>query len=326
MPNALKLLFEKLAALPRPGRPLTSEGQMTKWVVAARKEVNKDGTIKIDDARLGWLVASAVVVSVLQRVRQDNGDALFLLKGGSYLQYRLGLSTRSTKDVDGLIRGELDSFLAQLDDALRDPWGEVTFRRTEVEVIDVPGKLIQPRRFDVKLLIRGEVWRSIQIELSPDEADIGIESEKLPAPKLHGFALPDPDQLFGISLRSQIAQKLHAVTDPHQPPEYRNDRARDLADLVLLRDTAAAEGTPTLDEIRDTVVKVFRDRAAEAVAAERTPRTWPPTVVRYDHWEKDHAKAASECGLTMTLDEAVVTINAWIAQIDKATSRVGSPA
>ena len=37
-------------------------------------------------------------------------------------------------------------------------------------------------------------------------------------------------------MRFQIAQKLHAVTDPHEPPDLINDRARDVVDLLLLRD------------------------------------------------------------------------------------------
>jgi hypothetical protein len=191
---------------------------------------------------------------------------LFLLKGGSYLQYRLGLSTRATKDVDGLTRGELDTFLMQLDDVLTHPWGAPTFQRSDLEVIDTPGKLMKPGRFDLKVMVRSDVWRNVKIEISSDEADIGSENELLPAPKLHAFALPDPDQLFGVTLRGQISQKLHAITDPHQPPEYRNDRARDLVDLVILRRTAEAEAAPTAAQLREMAVKVFDERAAGARA------------------------------------------------------------
>ena len=48
----------------------------------------------------------------------------------------------------------------------------------------------------------------------------------------------------------QIAQKLHAVSDPHDPPIWVNDRPRDVPDLLLLRDLVREAGAPTLAEIR----------------------------------------------------------------------------
>jgi hypothetical protein len=50
-------------------------------------------------------------------------------------------------------------------------------------------------------------------------------------------------------MRFQIAQKIHAVSDPHEPPDSINDRARDVVDLLLLRDLAAETGNPMLAEI-----------------------------------------------------------------------------
>jgi hypothetical protein len=81
------------------------------------------------------------------------------LKGGTLLQHRLNATTRSTKDVDGLVRGDLDAFLLELEDAFAEPWGPLTLRRGEVEVVNVPTRLIKPRRFDVILEIRGSTWR-----------------------------------------------------------------------------------------------------------------------------------------------------------------------
>ena len=59
----------------------------------------------------------------------------------------------------------------------------------------------------------------------PDEAGIGQEFEAIEPPPLSGFGLPDPDSLVGIAMRFQIAQKLHAVSDRHEPPDSINDRA-----------------------------------------------------------------------------------------------------
>jgi hypothetical protein len=318
MANSFRALLDRLAKLAQPKQHLTSKGLLDKWVIAARNEVNQAEDVSVDEARLGWLVASAVVVATMQRARNDDGDALFLLKGGSYLQYRLGLATRPTKDIDGLVRGELEPFLDRLDHVLDEPWGELTFDRGPVEIIDVPGMVIKPRRFEVRLQVRGVTWRKVRVELSPDEADIGSEADALPGPRLHGFRLPDPDGLFGITLRSQIAQKLHASTDPHQPPDFKNDRARDLVDLILLRRTAEQEGAPSLADIRASVGKVFASRAEEARGDGRDPRNWPSLAVAHEHWAGDYASAAQRCGVEFTL--AVDYINSWIEDIDQATN------
>ncbi|SEA79794.1 hypothetical protein SAMN02910418_02439 [Bowdeniella nasicola] len=46
-------------------------------------------------------------------------------------------------------------------------------RRGEVGMIDVPTRLVKPRRFDIILSLRGVTWRRVQFEVSPDEAGIG---------------------------------------------------------------------------------------------------------------------------------------------------------
>lgn len=243
---------------------------------------------------------------------------MFLLKGGTWLQHRLNATARTTKDVDGLVRGDIDAFLVVLDAALVAPWGPLTLRRGPVEVIDVPTRVIKPRRFDLILELRGVTWRRVQFEISPDEAGIGDTFEAVEPAPLDRFGLPDPDGLVGIAMRYQIAQKLHAASDPHDPPASINDRPRDIPDLLLLRDLVREIGSPTLPEIRAAAMAVFATRAAEATQLGRTPRHWPPTIVGHPHWADDYRRAATSAGLTLTLDEAVTQANAWITDIDAA--------
>ena len=94
---------------------------------------------------------------------------------------------------------------------------------------------------------------SVQIEVSPDEGHAGATPEQIPSPPLAAFGLPTPDHLTILSMRYQIAQKVHASTDPHDPPAFVNDRARDVVDLLLLRDLIDANGHPTLAEVRSAV-------------------------------------------------------------------------
>jgi len=180
--------------------------------------------------------------------------------------------------------------------------------------------VVKPRRFDVRVSLRGQVWRRIQVEIAPDEAGAGAEQDMLTPPGLAHFGLPDPDFLVGIALRYQIAQKIHACTDPHDPPDERNDRARDVVDLLLLRDLAATEGAPSFAQLREACVALFAARASDARSLSRAQRGWPPAVVAHPHWTNDYAKAAHQGGVGVTLDQAVEQLNAWIARIEAARS------
>lgn len=305
----------RLATLLATLRPKTKQPVSTKvlntWIAQAEDQLGDEAR----GGRLGWLVASSVAVAAVQRALDGDGRQLFLLKGGTLLQHRLSATARSTKDVDGLIRGDMDAFVAALEVVLDEPWGPLTLRRGEVEVIDVPTTIIKPRRFDIILELRGVTWRRIQFEVSHDEAGIGGEHEAIEPPPLAGFGLPDPDALVGIAMRFQIAQKLHAVTDPHEPPGSINDRARDVVDLLLLRDLIATTGRPTLAEVREAGIRVFEARAAEAAKLGRPTRGWPPTINVHGHWANDYARAAASGGIKLSLGDAVTEANDWIAAI-----------
>ncbi|GAB7143114.1 hypothetical protein LRC484719_17020 [Mycobacterium riyadhense] len=121
-------------------------------------------------------------------------------------------------------------------------------------------------------------------------------------------------------MRFQIAQKMHAVSDPHEPPDSINDRARDVVDLLLLRDLAAETGSPSLAEIQAAGSALFQARADEAkqLGLPARKRKWPPTVVGHAHWGNDYKRAAASASIELSLDAAVAAINAWIGQVDQA--------
>ncbi|MPY80476.1 MAG: hypothetical protein GEV04_18870 [Actinophytocola sp.] len=313
-----EFIGSRLSALLRPLKPKTkqpvSATVLNNWIAQAEGKLGPEAK----GGRLGWLVASSVAIAALQRAIDADGRQLFLLEGGTLLQHRLNVTARATKDVDGLVRGDLDAFLLALEDALAEPWGPLALRCGEVEVVDVPTRTIKPRRFDIFIELRGVTWRRIQFEVSADEAGIGDDFEAIDPPPLTGFGLPDPDMLVGIAMRFQIAQKFHAVSDPHDPPGSVNDRARDVVDLVLLRDLAAVTGRPTLIEIRAGATAVFEGRAEEAQQLGLPPRAWPPTVVVHAHWADDYARAAASADITLSLEEAVAEVNKWVFAIDDA--------
>jgi len=74
----------------------------------------------------------------------------------------------------------------------------------------------------------------------------GLES--VPTPRAGFFGITTPDHLFGIAMAYQVAQKLHAATDPDDPPEFLNDTGDRSVELVEVGDPCAdepcAEGRP----------------------------------------------------------------------------------
>jgi hypothetical protein len=275
------------------------------------------GSTGIVERRLGWIVASSVAIGALQRAVHTDGQPRFLLKGGTYLEVRLGLRSRATSDIDALFRGDFEEFLATLDSCL-EPWGVLQLSRSEVTTIENARRVVKPRRFRLQMSIKGKPWRAVDIEVAPTEGHMDEVVEAVPAPPLSHFGLPSPAELAGIALDYQVAQKLHGGTDPHQPPDAANLRARDLVDLLLLRD-AFYRDADDLRGLRAACADLFAARYAEAEQLQVEPRSWPPQVVAYRHWHRDYAGAAGEVGIGFTIDAAAAQVNEWIAEIDAAT-------
>jgi hypothetical protein len=119
-------------------------------------------------------------------------------------------------------------------------------------------------------------------------------------------------------MRYQVAQKVHAATGLHAPPEFFNDRPRDVVDLLLMRDLARRTGEPGLVAIREAIADTFAVRAIEAEALGWPGRTWPTRLLAYPHWEVGFAKCAEQAELGLTLEESVSQVNAWLDEIDTA--------
>lgn len=306
-------LSSRLRGLTPKQKQPNSATVLNNWIARAEQDLGID-----EGGRLGWLVASTIVTAALQRAVAPDGQSRFLLKGGTMHQHRLTIPTRATKDLDGLIRGDIEDFIADLDSILSQPWGPIGFKRSAVRVIDTPAKVIKPRRFQVALTLRGVTWRRVQVEVSPDEGSAGEAGEAFPAPELAGFGLPDPDRLVGLAMRYQIAQKLHASTDPHDPPQSVNDRARDVVDLLLLKNLVGDANALKPADIRTAAVDIFMARGTEARALGRTTRAWPPRMTSHPHWVNDYARAAESAHVLLQFDDAITILNSWIDEIDRA--------
>ncbi|MDR2620826.1 MAG: hypothetical protein LBC29_06925 [Propionibacteriaceae bacterium] len=75
--------------LPAKKRPIPSARALDKWISDAQKQTG------VAAQRLGWILASTVVVAALQRAATVEQMPMFLVKGGVYIELQLGLKART---------------------------------------------------------------------------------------------------------------------------------------------------------------------------------------------------------------------------------------
>ena len=125
----------------------------------------------------------------------------------------------------------------------------------------------------------------------------------MPAISIDDLGLFGPKTVLCLSLRYQIAQKIHACTERSEDKE--NDRSRDLIDLILLRDLVE-----DLAGVRKACVRTFEVRGKH---------TWPPELTIEPSWPAIYAAEAKKYGFHIeTVEEAVELLRAFIAEIDAA--------
>lgn len=254
--------------------------------------------------RLQRWIMFMIVLAALDRARDDKGAPLFLLKGGAAMELRLKLEARTTKDIDTVFRESMKSVLDRLDETLQQGWGDFTFERTAPEAI----KDTRSVRLAIKLSYRAKRWGTVPLEVAPAEGDSGNDVETLDAIDIGHFGLDGPDRVPCLGVRYQIAQKVHACTEPPLEGKAENPRFHDLIDLILLSDLVADDGWPA---VRSACIDTFESRARHG---------WPPEVVVYPSWPAAFAALAADQGFAITdVEEAASQVREMIARIDAAT-------
>ncbi len=257
--------------------------------------------------RLRRWMTMMVMIGALDRVQADPDQPLFLVKGGVAMELRLRQGARATRDLDMVFLGDPEQLLAALDAALAVPYSLFSFERGAAEPIGTT----QSQRLDVKVAFNGRSWATVRLEISPPEGRSGDESQVLDAISIEDFGLIGPEKVRCLSIRYQIAQKLHACTEVF-PPGRENDRFRDLIDLLLLRAL-----NPHLTAIRHACVDIFASRAKHA---------WPPTLDAPPSWAEPYARLAGELEFAITdLDEAARSVGEFIHEIDEAVDITPAP-
>jgi hypothetical protein len=247
-------------------------------------------------ARVRRWISVMVLLGALDRSRES--DPLFLLKGGVAIELRIGGDARATKDVDLVFLGDPEQLGELLDQDLGEPYSVFGFQREEVET-QRDGLF---HRVDVRLLFRDRSWGTLRLEVAtPDSA--ATDAEQVEAISIGEFGIEGPLMVRCLSLRYQIAQKLHAVTERFEKGE--NERFRDLIDLIICRDLIT-----DLTEVREACTDTFEARRLH---------TWPPTLEVPDSWAEPYTAMAQEMDFPVTdVDEAAAQVRELIGKIDAA--------
>jgi len=240
-----------------------------------------------------------VMIGALDRVQADPDQAVFLVKGGVARELRLRQGARATKDLDMVFLGDPRELLIALDDALAEPYSLFSFERGPAEEIGNTGS----QRLDIKVQFNGRSWATVRLEVSQPEGRAGGESQLLDAISIDDFGLIGPEKVRCLSMRYQIAQKLHACTEAF-PTGRDNDRFRDLIDLLLLRALDIE-----LPPVRDACLDVFQARDKHA---------WPPALAVPASWAEPYSRLARELEFSINdVDEAAASVRDFISEIDQ---------
>lgn len=276
-------------------------------------------------SELGIPIARARVMFCTLIVSQMLPDAV-AVKGGMGVKLRFGeRGTRATSDLDVSTRVRGEEFEQAFRECLAEGWGTVPASKGEmrrnpdapervaftatvraVKLHDPglarPEYVMHPYRVSIAFL--GNAWGALDVEVSDPEIDPHAHKRKeidgglVQFGAYFGFGGLHPVEL--VDLEYQIAQKLHAVTDPAY------ERAHDLVDLQLLWSAG-----PVLLVLEGLCVRTFDWRRQQA---------WPPLPLRpMDGWELAYADARAETevgGATPVLPD-ITAAREWLTQVIK---------
>ena len=147
----------------------------------------------------------------------------------------------------------------------------------------------------------------------------GLPDKDRPIPGVRALQawVRDAHRATGVAMDYQIAQKLHAASDPDEPG-YENQRVDDVVDILLLKDRFYPDQPPA--SLKSACQDIFAFRANEAAQLGRPARNWPPEFRINDFWRFAYPSLAGPLGIELSLEDAVAAVDAWVREIDQVKS------
>jgi hypothetical protein len=136
----------------RPGRPPGNLSHLQRLANAAAAQAS------MPVGRYQRWINTHIISAVLDRVRDEDGEPLFTLKGGAAMELRLGSNARASRDYDAAFRDRAEEMLNSLDRALAEDWSGFQLQRTEPQII----RDTQALRTAIRLAYKGRPWGTVQ--------------------------------------------------------------------------------------------------------------------------------------------------------------------
>lgn len=286
-----------------PAGPPPSAGVLAKYTRAYAQELG------VAEGRVRARISYMIFAGLLERAAGEAaGGYRFTVKGGVALELRLlhhrPDRARATKDLDVVVH---DPKATQADlarelerSAVAGEYQGFAFRRKGEPIYLENGTV----SMELAVTYRGGAWTSITVDIAREEPGED-EVELVPAIVLDdAVGISGPAKLPCLPLRLHVAQKLHGMTLPPRPGK-RNERFRDLVDLLLLEELVT-----DYVGLREACEQVFRARGTH---------DWPPPLEVPPHWAEPFARLALELELPVSdVEAAMGRVQAFMDRINSA--------
>ena len=218
------------------------------------------------------------------------GPAGWMLKGAFALDVRLGLRTRTTKDIDLAGANDEEAATERLNAAAAIDLGDFfSFDASRTPALDAAAGF-RAVRYTVRAELAGRRFEQFPVDVALGEPSPS-QTEKLRAPGLLAFAEVEAPELPVIALEQHVAEKLHAYTGTYGARGQESSRVKDLVDLVLIGDLVKLDAK----RLRQALESTFEMRANQPLPSAVPP---PPRS-----WARPYAELAQEAGVSPDLDD-----------------------
>jgi len=218
----------------------------------------------------------------------------YFIKGGVALELRFGQQARATQDLDLGIVAPVEKLVSIIEKILPIGYDQFTFRRK------TPPELLPSGvyRLQVAISYASRAWGTLPIDVT---SSASVTTDEINGISLDPFGLRGPSPIPCLCVAEQIAQKIHALTEP---PLTKNNRFRDLVDVI-------------------TLANIIDDFSAVGTACKRTftarnTHEWPPTFDLPHTWKEPVTRMAQDHLPMLSLNEIIAKFKDIILQADQA--------
>jgi Nucleotidyl transferase AbiEii toxin, Type IV TA system len=211
------------------------------------------------------------------------------LKGAFAIELRLGLRTRTTKDIDVAFPDDREAATEHLNAASAVDLGDFfSFEARRTSALDAAAGF-RAVRYAVRAGLAGRRFEQFSVDVAFNESFLG-RIRQLQMPNSLEFAAVAAPLLPVVALEQHVAEKFHAYTGAYGLDGRESTRVKDLVDLALIDEVAELDA----NRLSRALKTIFERRASQPLP----PNTPPPPA----SWATPYARLAREVGIAADID------------------------